>query len=649
MKYAAERARSHEAIDLAAVPDFVLGALRVQPSMRRVSSGGREESVEPRVMQALIALAEAGETVVSRDALIDRCWGGRIVGDDAINRCIAKVRRLANIAEPPAFIVETVSKVGYVLVVPAGAAVASAAIGVLPPQPAEASDAPSGHPEGQVRRWLPAGRGVQFAAVLMLVAVAAAAVLWRPASPLDRSFNPPPHSVAILAFANMSGDPAQEYFSDGLSEELIDLLSRVRPLHVVGRTSSFSFKGKPATIGEIARTLNVGAVLEGSVRRQGTKLRITAELNDAKTGYQLWARSFDRDQGDLLHVQTEIASDVAAALQVTLLDDEAAKLAQGGTQDPNAFDEYLRGVRALRENTIESYHAAIAHFDIAIRIDPGFALAYSGRANAESFLAIVGPGFETAHVHRMFVDALASADRGVALAPGVGETHAARGFVLSKGLLNYTRGLEELTVAQAEAPGNATIEMIYANVAISVGRVQEALAAAHRAVTLDPLRQDTWGCLAFILFQARDYTASIDALQHARSVASIFPPQFVFEVGLSLLMQGKAEAARQTCATTPEWEGSECLAVVYHALGKKAEALAELAKLRAVLGDTGSYYYACIYAQWGQPADALSWLRRAVELRDPGLAELTTDPLLDPIRGQPGFRDIQQSFSLPPK
>jgi serine/threonine-protein kinase len=483
----------------------------------------------------------------------------------------------------------------------------------------------------------------------MLVAVAAAAVLWRPASPLDRSFNPPPHSVAILAFANMSGDPAQEYFSDGLSEELIDLLSRVRPLHVVGRTSSFSFKGKPATIGEIARTLNVGAVLEGSVRRQGTKLRIIAELNDAKTGYQLWSRAFDRDQGDLLHMQTEIASDVSAALEVTLLGDEAVKLAQGGTDNPTAFDEFLKGVRAVRENTIESYHAAIAYFDSAIRIDPGFALAYSGRANAESFLAMIGPYSGTAEVHSMLVDALASADRGVALAPGVGETHAARGFVLSQGLLDFTGGFQELTVAQAETPGQATIEMIYANVAVSVGKVQEAVAAAYRAVTLDPLRQDTWGCLGFILFEARQYDASINALQHARSVANILPPQFLFELGLGLLMQGKPEAARQICSTTSEWEGAACLAVAYHALGKKAEASAELAKLRAILGDTGAYNYACIYAQWGQPADALTWLKRAVELKDPGLGDLMTDPTLDPIRGEPGFRDIQRSLSLPPK
>ena len=665
------------AIDLAAEPDFQLGALRIQPSLRRIATAARTNSVEPRVMQALIALAHARGAVVSRDALIDRCWAGRIVGEDAINRCIAKVRALADATEPPAFAIETIPRVGYLLKrLPAAApqsnaqaaspvpgpfppagppdAQATPPVQIAPfPETASAPATPLGHPAAARRGlWRQAG----IAAFVIVVAITGTFFAFKPASPVIRStqftagidpFNPPPHSLAVLAFANMSGDSTQEYFSDGLSEELIELLSRVPALRVAGRTSSFSFKSKPATIAEIARTLNVGAVLEGSVRRQGNRLRITAALNDARTGYQLWAQYFDRDQADIFALQTDIASAVTEALQVTLLGADAARLGQGGTNDPSAFDAYLQGVRALRQNTIDSYHTAIAGFDAAIKRDPGFALAYSGRADAVAYLAMIGPGFSPDDVHRMFADALVSADRGVALAPDIGATHAARGFVLSNGLLDYARGFAELTRARTAAPGNATIQMIYANVAIAVGHSKDAVAAAQKAVELDPLRQDAWGCLAYIMYQARRYADALDAMQHARAVAPAFPPQFVMGVGMNLFMQGKPGAARDMCETSPSWEGWYCLAFADHALHRDADAASDLAKLRAALGDTGAYNYATIYAQWGQPAVALTWLKRAAELKDPGLAEMATEPLLDPIRDQPDFRAIAPAKSAP--
>ncbi len=633
---------------------IAFGRFRMDLTRRVLMVGAQPVALHARAFDILEYLVEHRDGPVTRDDIIGHVWRGMTVGENNLSVQMSTLRRVLA-QHGGADLIVTVPHRGYQFIesAPAAATVTRSPPPAAPELHPDEDDAKAledktrGRP---VRRWSAAG--VAGLITLLIATI----VVWKERSPAGapqatttaQAFNPPPHSVAVLAFANLSGDPAQEYFSDGLSEELIDLLTRVQQLHVVGRTSSFSFKGKPVTIREIARTLNVGAVLEGSVRRQGSRLRITAALNDAKTGYQLWARDFDRDQGDLLHMQTEIASAVTGALQVTLLGGETAQLALGGTNDPLAFDEYLKGVRALRENMIDSYHAAIAHFDNAIKSDPGFALAHSGRADAVSYLAMVAPNLGAADIRRMFADALASADRGVALAPGLGLTHAARGFVLSDGLLDHEQGFEELTRARAATPGNATIEMIYTNVAISVGHIQEGVSAAYRAVELDPLRQDSWGCLGFVLFQARQYAASVDALQHARSVASNFPPQFVSQLGMSLLMQGKSVAARDTCAASAEWEASECLALVHYALGKKEEAHAELSKMRAALGDTGAYNYAEIYAQWGQPADALAWLKRAAELRDPGLADLTTDPLIDPIRNQPGFRDIEQNAHLTP-
>jgi len=195
------------------------------------------------------------------------------------------------------------------------------------------------------------------------------------------AFNPPPHSIAVLPFVNMSGDKEQEYFSDGLTEELLNSLTRVDELQVAGRTSSFYFKGEHADLATIARRLNVANVLEGSVRRSGNTVRITAQLINAVTGFHAWSQTYDRDLGDILKLQTEIANAVASALRVTLLGDVAGKIELRGTRNPAAFDAYLRGAAVGRSmRGAQSQQAAIAEYNEAIRLDPAYALAYAARA-----------------------------------------------------------------------------------------------------------------------------------------------------------------------------------------------------------------------------------------------------------------------------
>src|SRR5438309_2318936 len=198
-----------------------------------------------------------------------------------------------------------------------------------------------------------------------------------PAAP----FGPPPHSIAVLPFINLSGDQEQEYFSDGLTEELLNSLAEINELQVAARTSAFSFKGKDNDIGTIARKLNVATVLEGSVRRGGQKIRITAQLNNAVTGFHVWSQTYDRNLSDVLVVQTEIANAVASALKVTLLGDVAAKVEVGGTRNPAAFDAYLRASKLYREfQNDKDLEAVIAGYTEAIRLDPQYALAYADRS-----------------------------------------------------------------------------------------------------------------------------------------------------------------------------------------------------------------------------------------------------------------------------
>ena len=199
----------------------------------------------------------------------------------------------------------------------------------------------------------------------------------------------------MLPFVNMSGDPKQDYFSDGLSEELLNSLASIRDLRVAARTSSFFFKGKEVDLSDVAHKLNVGAVLEGSVRKAGDQVRITAQLINAVTGFHLWSQTYDRDLKDILKLQTEIATAVTKALQATLLADAAATIELGGTQNPQAFDAYLRGKNSDNSNDRTAVLNAIAAFDEAIRLDPGFAKAYASKALAENgFAEYYGVGAE---------------------------------------------------------------------------------------------------------------------------------------------------------------------------------------------------------------------------------------------------------------
>ena len=201
------------------------------------------------------------------------------------------------------------------------------------------------------------------------------------------TFSPPPHSIAVLPFVNLSGDKDQDYFSDGLTEELLNSLAEINELQVAARTSSFSFKEHP-DIATVAHKLNVGAVLEGSVRRSANTVRVTAQLINAVTGFHLWSKTYDRDLGDVLRLQTEIATAVASALKVTLLGDVAAKVEVGGTRNPAAFDAYLRGAKAYSSrHEGRDLHAAIAAYTEAIRLDANYALAFAARSIAFSYYA----------------------------------------------------------------------------------------------------------------------------------------------------------------------------------------------------------------------------------------------------------------------
>jgi TolB-like protein len=460
------------------------------------------------------------------------------------------------------------------------------------------------------------------------------------------AFAPPPHSIAVLPFVNMSGDPKQDYFSDGLSEELLNSLTTVRDLRVAARTSSFFFKGKEVDLTDVGRKLNVGAVLEGSVRKDGGHVRITAQLIDAVTGFHLWSQTYDRDLKDILKLQTEIASAVTIALKATLMADAAASIELGGTQNPQAFDAYLRGRNLGRDKMDRSISlASIAAYDEAIRLDPAFAKAYASKSLSETgFAEYYGVGPE---IREHFQQGRSAAERSVQLAPELGEAHSALAVVLANGFLDFQGALAEHEHALALSPNDPEVLLTAAWFMTDIGRADEGTAMARRGVALDQLNARSYRTLAIVLGDAHQYRESIEAANRALSITPTDTRQAALR-GISLLSLGEVEAARRSCETPPlDWESRLCLSIAYDKLHRRSDAEAQLAALKASYGDASAYQYAEIYAQWGDIPTALGWIEKAYEVKDPGIVSIAVDDFFGPLRKEPRFQEVLRKLNLP--
>jgi serine/threonine protein kinase/tetratricopeptide (TPR) repeat protein len=508
----------------------------------------------------------------------------------------------------------------------------------------------------RVAKYLDRNRTVVWLSAVSVIAVLVATgadhlALSRRGDPALGAFEPPAHSVAVLPFTNLSGDPKEEYFSDGVSEELINALSQVEALQVSARTSSFSFKGKNVDIETIARKLNVAAVLEGSLRRSGDTVRVTARLIDTVHGYPIWSQNYDRDVSDILALQTDIATAVAQEMQVRLLGDEAARIEVGGTHNAEAYDAYLRGMQI--EVTVQdaaSARRALAAFDQAILLDPNFGAAYTHRASALRYLADYSTDPDA--VRDLFATARQAAERAVALAPDSADAHMVLGWqVLVNGYLDFPGAEPEIDRAMALAPGSASILDSYAGFQTFVGHRDLSLAAMRHAIRLDPQNPRYREHLLDALNMARRFEEVLAAVQDAKA---LHPEGHYAGINSakSNLALGRPQLASQTCESpaTPLDEDDRhlCLALAYHALGKLQQATAELDELKARQGDLDAAYYAAIYAQWGDPAAALTWLATAERVNRASLVTLKVDWLFDPIRSQPQFQALLQRLKFPP-
>jgi serine/threonine-protein kinase len=451
----------------------------------------------------------------------------------------------------------------------------------------------------------------------------------------------PQKSIAVLPLVNESGDPKDEYFSDGLSEELIAALAQISGLKVIGRSSSFRFKDRKEEPRAIGEKLGVSTLLDGTVRKQGDRVRIVAELVNAADGIQLWTRTFDRELKDIFAVQEEISRAVAESLKVKLFGTQENP-SQIATNNVEAHNAYLQGHFHFLRRNADDYRKAISFFDRAIELDPNYALAYAERAEAWTMI-----GDLTGQRPTAYPKARNDAERAVAIAPDLAEARAALGWVRFFGEWKFADGLSELKRAKELSPTNPTANDLLARVIVYLGRIDEAERQAREAVELDPLSVATQFNLARVLF----FAGKLDEADAAgRKVAELQPSSSSshrWQV-LVAFQRGDGETALREAQLEPD-DGFRSfeLALANHVLGNRKEADAALADLIAHARDGFAYQIAQIYAVRGEADKAFEWLQISFDDHDGGTLGLSVDPLLRSLRDDPRYKNLLVKLGLP--
>jgi serine/threonine protein kinase/Tfp pilus assembly protein PilF len=450
---------------------------------------------------------------------------------------------------------------------------------------------------------------------------------------------PPMHSVAVLPFLDMSEKKDQEYFSDGLAEELLDLLAKVPGLQVTARTSSFSFKGKSVDIPEIGRKLNVANVLEGSVRKSGDRLRVSTQLVRADTGVQFWSETYDRELKDVFEVQDEIASAVVSALKLKLAPGQQPSNSHR-TSNTKAYNEYLLGRQFFDRFDLDGFKRAALAYRKAVELDPGYAAAYAELAMSEYFAADAGA--DPAGIR----DALKAADTAVTLAPDQADGYASRGHIRVQAMWNWTGAQEDFQRALALDPGNSLALRRYGLLLGAFGRLPEAIAMTKRAIELDPLSSVTWSNLGMLATGARQFAAADDAIRRALEIQPE-SPYGLNDLGTLQLLQAKAAQALATARRSDENSRLEHTAMAEYSLGHARESQQALDRLIAKFGHDCAYCVAGVYAWRGEKDQAFDWLDRAFRQRESGLTEIKYQREFDTLLGDERYTALMHRMNLP--
>lgn len=600
----------------------------LDPGAYQLRRSGQTLKLERIPMEILLLLAEHRGQLVTREQIVERIWGKNpsLDVDNSINGAIRKIRQaLKDDPEHPHFI-QTVTGRGYRF--------------MASPAPPAVQHVPAPPSRPRVR--------LAPAVVLVLLAAAAAGVVM-----LSRSRTVPPEKramIAVLPFDNLTGDPRQEYFSDGLTEEMITQLGERDPDHlgVIARTSVMHYKSDRAPLDRIVRELGVQYVLEGSVRRDVNHVRVTAQLIRAADQTQLWARQYDRPPADVLALQGEIAQAIATEIESSL--GRTGVIARSDSITPAhafaAYDAYLKGEYFLNRRNIVDLEQAIQYFQSATAADPTYARAYAALADANSLLA----GYSQRPPQALIAAARAAAVRALQLDSSLAEAHTAYALIVQNDDWDWATAEREFQRAIALNPNYATAHHWYAEHLMWQGRFDEALRESERARRLDPLSLIIAADNGAILLYSRRYDLAIEKWRSVLHVDPDFPRAhliFVAYVEKGMYAEALADvAAQRNLEDAPvHWS---LVVYINGRAGRMTEARAAMdSLLRTAAGQpTQAGVFAAAYIGLGDTAHALDWLERAYAQHSTDMTTLKVNPVYDPLRRDPRYQRLLERVGL---
>jgi TolB-like protein/DNA-binding winged helix-turn-helix (wHTH) protein len=599
---------------------YQFGQFTLVPSQKRLLSGREVLALAPKVFDTLVLLVENQDRLIQKEEFLKALWPNSVVEEQALAHNISQLRKaLGDPAEDPKFI-ETVPKRGYRFIAPVRAADEPPAV---PGSSAASGAVPS---PIQPSRWL--RRTVL--AVLVLAAGTTGYVYFPRSGRAPAGAVPAIRSLAVLPLENLSGDKEQEYFAAGMTDALTTVLAEIGALRVISETSARQFKGSTKSLPQIGRDLKVDAVLEGAVTRSENRVRVTAQLIEVASDHHLWARTYERDLKDVLALQDAIAQDVAEQIRVTLTPKERSLLTQQQAVDPEAYDDYLKGVYWGNQYTPEGYEKACAYFRKAITQDPGYALPYSG-------------------VAQCFPDqpdkARAAIVKALALDPSLAEAHATLAVIKFSIDWDWAGADAEWKQAIAISPNLASAHHDYSEYLTAMGRLEEAISEAERARDLDPYAAFTNVQLGQVLYHARRYD---DALRVNQRGSEMHPdvPAFYWnsaDIYEQKKMFAEAFAAHQKALTILKDPRVTAYGEAYKRAGYKGYLLAQ-----AEFEQTHNRLYAghC-YALAGDGLRAIAAWEAAYKAHEVGVLFIRTAPEADSVRSLPGFRDLVRRIGFP--
>jgi len=612
--------------------------------------------------QVLAFLLERPGEIVTREELRDRLWPGDtfVDFDHGLNNAVMRVREvLLDSSEHPRY-VETVPRRGYRFVAPVEET------SVPPPVPATielegASTSPASSASkpalahtisehATVPRWFTS----RLAAAIAIVVVGLAALLAFTIHARNVTTNQAnatrSTSLVVLPLENLSGDKDQDYFADGMTDELIANLAKIRSLHVISRSTAMTYKGTRKPLSEIARELNVDAVVEGTVMRVGSRVRITAELVQVSTDHHLWADTYESQMGDVLALQNRVSAAIVNEIRINLTPEERERLAKTPAVAPEAYENYLKGLYYWNKRSDENLTRAIGYFERATQLDPNYALAYAGLSDC--YAIISAEIFGTMPASEAAPKARAAAVRALELDPTLAEAQTSLATEKFNYEWDWSGAAQGFERAIGLNPSYATAYQRYSLYLIAMGRAQDSFAQIQKARALDPLSLSINFSLGWRLYMARQYDAAITQLKDtlemdpSYELPHLVAGQAYEQKGNYALAIPELRKAVELSRGTPLMVSA--LAHAYARSGNRAEAEKLLAQLQAKSMNqyVSPYYFAIVCVGLGRTEEALDWLERAVEERTPWLPELKVDPNWDRVRSQPRFIAIMKKIGL---